>query len=212
MFCEHCGQQLNNDARFCTNCGANITPAVTPPVQPVQPVPPVQPVQPVQTTPANKNKRPLLIVLAVFIGIAIIGLSINLLDMFVINSSKKLENKLINIVWCSEPLETVAVDGSGRMLTAYTIEFHAGGTATKTTYIASDDYYDTVTKDELEVYDKEIVMWHISRNRTLVVDGQEFKHKMLLDFSDENSSWYVKDNMLHLNKTYYNEAQYDFLP
>ena len=37
MFCKHCGQPLDTNAAFCTNCGINQQAAMQPPV-PMQPV------------------------------------------------------------------------------------------------------------------------------------------------------------------------------
>ncbi|MGN1060344.1 MAG: hypothetical protein ACI4QN_01290, partial [Candidatus Coproplasma sp.] len=50
VFCVYCGSKLNNNAKFCPNCGG-----VVPPDMPVQPV---QPVQPTGYVPArNEGKR-----------------------------------------------------------------------------------------------------------------------------------------------------------
>lgn len=44
MICPNCGKQLDDNAKFCTGCGAGVTPApqaapaYQPPVQPAQPV------------------------------------------------------------------------------------------------------------------------------------------------------------------------------
>jgi len=53
MFCTKCGAQLNDDARFCTNCGAvTETAQPQPQTQPQQPVPPPPPPpQPQQYAP-----------------------------------------------------------------------------------------------------------------------------------------------------------------
>lgn len=36
MFCEQCGTQLDNDSKFCLNCGTPITPVEAPPAAPVE--------------------------------------------------------------------------------------------------------------------------------------------------------------------------------
>ena len=43
MFCQKCGVVLQDDSRFCFQCGAPIVRQADAP-QPVPPVPPVQPV------------------------------------------------------------------------------------------------------------------------------------------------------------------------
>lgn len=64
IYCNKCGSQLEDDARFCNSCGANVggsaEPEVKPtPVQtqtPIQPIPPVQPQSaPQPTTYQNIN-------------------------------------------------------------------------------------------------------------------------------------------------------------
>lgn len=67
MFCENCGQQINDGERFCPNCGAMVNGVVPIPNTYVQP----------QTK--EKSKKPLLIVLLLigFISLlAVIGLTI----------------------------------------------------------------------------------------------------------------------------------------
>lgn len=39
MYCTHCGTKLDDNARFCTNCGAPISAGSTPPAEPVKPKP-----------------------------------------------------------------------------------------------------------------------------------------------------------------------------
>ena len=45
MYCGRCGTQNEDNARFCSECGADLSP-VNPAAVPVQPVQPVQPIQP----------------------------------------------------------------------------------------------------------------------------------------------------------------------
>ena len=51
MYCGRCGTQNDDNARFCSECGADLSP-VNPAAVPVQPVQPVQPIQPIQLAPA----------------------------------------------------------------------------------------------------------------------------------------------------------------
>lgn len=51
MFCEKCGQQLNEGAKFCSNCGTPTGDAVQ-----TQEVQPIQEVQPVQQMPHYPKK------------------------------------------------------------------------------------------------------------------------------------------------------------
>lgn len=54
MYCGRCGTNNQDNARFCSECGADLSP-VNPaavPVQQVQPVQYAQPVQPIQPSPA----------------------------------------------------------------------------------------------------------------------------------------------------------------
>lgn len=51
MFCEKCGQQLNEGAKFCSNCGTPTGDAVQ-----TQEVQPIQEVQPVQQMPHYQKK------------------------------------------------------------------------------------------------------------------------------------------------------------
>ena len=54
MYCGRCGTQNEDNARFCSECGADLSP-VNPAAVPVQPAQPVQyahPVQPIQPSPA----------------------------------------------------------------------------------------------------------------------------------------------------------------
>lgn len=51
MYCGRCGTQNDDNARFCSECGADLSP-VNPAAVPVQPVQPVQPIQPIQPAPA----------------------------------------------------------------------------------------------------------------------------------------------------------------
>ena len=57
MYCGRCGTQNDDNARFCSECGADLSP-VNPaavPVQPVQPVQPAPAVVPIAPTHINKN-------------------------------------------------------------------------------------------------------------------------------------------------------------
>lgn len=64
MYCGRCGTNNEDSARFCSECGADLSPVnrAAVPVQPVQTVQPVQPVQPIQPAvvpivPAHSNKN-----------------------------------------------------------------------------------------------------------------------------------------------------------
>lgn len=57
MHCGRCGTQNDDNARFCSECGADLSP-VNPaavPVQPVQPIQPAPAVVPIAPTHINKN-------------------------------------------------------------------------------------------------------------------------------------------------------------
>lgn len=57
MYCGRCGTQNDDNARFCSECGADLSP-VNPaavPVQPVQPIQPAPAVVPIAPTHINKN-------------------------------------------------------------------------------------------------------------------------------------------------------------
>ena len=191
MFCEVCGNQITGNEKFCPKCGTSLSTKTV--------------------SPQKKKKKPFLIILTVFIAIALFALSINLVDMFLINSVENLENKLTNTVWCSEPLESVAVDGSQRLMSAYTIEFHEDGTATQTVYMAVCPAYENLNESDLEVYEQETVEWEISGNRALEIDGTKFDYKAILAKDDSDKQlWYIKDDSLHLNRTYYDESQFDY--
>ena len=60
MHCGRCGTQNDDNARFCSECGADLSP-VNPAAVPVQPVQPVQPIQPapavVPIAPTHINKN-----------------------------------------------------------------------------------------------------------------------------------------------------------
>lgn len=88
--CPKCQHQVPDDARFCTNCGALMTPGAQQPVQPQCPAPAQQPVQsqyqapaqqpvqpryqpPVQPQPKKKKSPVALIIVAVVVVAALIG-------------------------------------------------------------------------------------------------------------------------------------------
>lgn len=57
MHCGRCGTQNDDNARFCSECGADLSP-VNPaavPVQPIQPIQPAPAVVPIAPTHINKN-------------------------------------------------------------------------------------------------------------------------------------------------------------
>ena len=57
MYCGRCGTQNEDNARFCSECGADLSP-VNPaavPVQPIQPIQPAPAVVPIAPTHINKN-------------------------------------------------------------------------------------------------------------------------------------------------------------
>lgn len=57
MYCGRCGTQNQDNARFCSECGADLSP-VNPaavPVQPIQPIQPAPAVVPIAPTHINKN-------------------------------------------------------------------------------------------------------------------------------------------------------------
>lgn len=57
MYCGRCGTQNDDNARFCSECGADLSP-VNPaavPVQPIQPIQPAPAVVPIAPTHINKN-------------------------------------------------------------------------------------------------------------------------------------------------------------
>ena len=57
MYCGRCGTLNEDSARFCSECGADLSP-VNPaavPVQPVQPIQPAPAVVPIAPTHINKN-------------------------------------------------------------------------------------------------------------------------------------------------------------
>lgn len=57
MHCGRCGTQNDDNARFCSECGADLSP-VNPaavPVQPIQPIQPATAVVPIAPTHINKN-------------------------------------------------------------------------------------------------------------------------------------------------------------
>lgn len=238
MFCQYCGQQLSDHAQFCNRCGANLVntaPMPSAPQAPVNPAPvqrapqapvnpaPVQraPQAPVAPAPAPqvntaptptkqpKKKKPLFIILAIVAGLLVIGLAFALLNAFVFNSADKLQGQLVNQLWCSEPMEFVAVDGSNRTLTAYTIVFHADGTATLTTYMAVCPAYEELNESDLEFYEEKIVSWSIASDRSLVLDGIRYTHKPLMG-SGQSSDWYIEDGQLHLDRTYYSGWTYSY--
>lgn len=88
MFCEHCGLQLPDNARFCTSCGMQTRtapPACDVPVPPVRPAPPHIAQEPIAVTPSAAGPRKkalrigivaggaLLIAAAIFFGIRLHG-------------------------------------------------------------------------------------------------------------------------------------------
>ena len=54
MYCGRCGTQNDDNARFCSECGADLSP-VNPAVVPVQPIQPAPAVVPIAPTHINKN-------------------------------------------------------------------------------------------------------------------------------------------------------------
>lgn len=54
MHCGRCGTQNDDNARFCSECGADLSP-VNPAAVPVQPIQPAPAVVPIAPTHINKN-------------------------------------------------------------------------------------------------------------------------------------------------------------
>ena len=57
MYCGRCGTLNEDSARFCSECGADLSPVnpVAVPVQPIQPIQPAPAVVPIAPTHINKN-------------------------------------------------------------------------------------------------------------------------------------------------------------
>ena len=149
MFCNHCGKEVANGARFCNYCGAPVTAA------PAQPAPQSVPVQQPQAEPAaqqpeeKKKKNPLVtIIIAVAVFFLVRSLTTNMLT----NNSKPSSNTssqssgLINLTKES-PLSTcyygalyengTLTYGSARVrLSGYTL---LDGTGSEPDYLMSAD-------------------------------------------------------------------------
>ena len=107
-------------------------------------------------------------------------------------------------VWCSEPLPAVMVNSGERVMTAYTVEFHSDGTATVVTYMGSCPSYEEIEPEDMEIQKSETVSWEISSGRTIEFDGTEYKYSA-------EDGWYISDGCLHLNKTYYENDEWDYV-
>ncbi len=57
MFCNNCGKEISDQARFCNYCGSKVEIA-QPQAAPVEPQQPVQPVQPAQAAQPSKPAKP----------------------------------------------------------------------------------------------------------------------------------------------------------
>ncbi len=97
MFCEKCGTQMEDDARFCPSCGKSMDLDSELPTATVQPVTSVQPiavpggVQPVAIVHKKKKSTGLFIA----IGVIVLVLLIALFSIFVLGSdNKKLQKQL----------------------------------------------------------------------------------------------------------------------
>lgn len=201
MFCTNCGAKVSDTAQFCSSCGhklmadataTTVTPHIASAVQ-----------------KKNKGGKKIgLIFLFVFLGLALLAIAINLVEIYIVNSASKLEDKLMSKVWYSEPTEAVAVDDGDNIMSAYSVEFHDDGTATISAYLGSCPAYEEMTPEDMEIVKTETVDWEISSNRTLEFDGVDYSCKTL--FGDKEDRWYIEDGKLHINRTYYSRDKWGY--
>ncbi len=119
MYCYHCGQQLNNDAKFCHSCGTQVITAQTveqpvqqPIVQPVQQTVAVQSV-PVAVEPAAAQqtiKNPNLF--------GIIGLALSVFGIFLFFVDSNYSYYDYQILWDVLSLLTFALPVAGLVTSA----------------------------------------------------------------------------------------------
>ena len=71
MYCENCGKEISDQAKFCKHCGASVT--TSQPATPVQP----QPIQPQPApqapTPKKKSGKAVIVIVIILIILAAIG-------------------------------------------------------------------------------------------------------------------------------------------
>jgi hypothetical protein len=58
MFCNKCGKEMDDNSKFCMNCGEQTTPGAAAPTQPVQQAPGYTPVQPFQQYSSVNPNQP----------------------------------------------------------------------------------------------------------------------------------------------------------
>lgn len=98
MKCPSCGADIEQDAKFCTNCGKGIDtvsqPAQAPATQPVQQTPVATYVNTGQAQPQKKKSNVVLIVVLVILGVFIVGILgiVLLVRMFFKNVISEIED------------------------------------------------------------------------------------------------------------------------
>ncbi len=80
MFCNHCGQKLADDAKFCMNCGARVVvpepvPVFTPAAEPI-PVPVAEPIPAAAPAPKKKKKAPVALFIIIPLVLILAGVGI----------------------------------------------------------------------------------------------------------------------------------------
>lgn len=109
MFCEKCGSQIEGNATFCPKCGIKINNDTTPPAGQSK-------------TSILKNKKPLIITLAIILAVAItatiIGVSVSSCK-----KNKSLEEMLTAHTWIKKSDSFI-----------HTLDFGKNGSCTKTSF------------------------------------------------------------------------------
>lgn len=118
MFCEKCGSQIEGNATFCPKCGIKINNDTTPPAGQSK-------------TSIQKNKKPLIITLAIILAVVItatiIGVSVSSCK-----KDKSLEGMLTAHTWIKKNNNFT-----------YTIDFKKNGTCIKRAVGDNSDYNQT---------------------------------------------------------------------
>ena len=184
MFCSQCGAQIAPGAKFCPQCG---TPMVA--QQQVTYTPPVN------YMPKKSGKKMIIAIISVFVVLTILLFG---LDMFVINSAASLEDKLVGQVWYSEVTTGVSVETGESCIIAYSLEFHADGTATRKGYAYKAYDADEGDADKMEVISEEEIDWEIDWRRRLTIDGETYSYK-------GEDGWKIDGDELSCGRFYSND-------